>query len=709
MSAAIQARQHPAAWLLLLPLLICFFAFVHYGLAANIRVDYRWILAGVVAWHAIFAVLAVLASSKNSRSTRWLPCIALLPAVTGLLVFAGPVAGASAVLLALTAMGLGSLANRDAGASALTTLIVGLACIAAVVGWMLPLPVHYRWVYLFLAVAIIVVRRRTIAALLHDAGGSLRGLASSQPQWLILLIGATTIASLGLWLPSLNYDDNAVHLILPSQLLFDGYYHLDVQTQSWAVAPWANNVLHAVAMMLAGGEARPVVALLWLLLGIAGAWRLARALDASPRVALAAAAVFASQPLTGYFTTTMQVDGASTAILLNFAAMAVGAHRDKLNAVVVGAICGLLLALKTSNLIYMLPLLVWLVTVQSAGTRIRWSAVMLATLLLIGGSSYTYALLVTGNPLFPFYNAVFKSPYYPLENLRDLKWMAGISWRSLWGLTFQTERFGQFYPGAAGIAMLALLPAALVDAARRPAPRWLLLWAFATGALVFYYMQYLRYIFPALSVLAVLGVVAIARVADRRAFAIAVTAVVLANAALMPTTSWIARANHWGQLLREGPGARGDIIRKVIPERALLEHIMARHPEACVLMANPKKPFVGAGHGHAISMHRRYDPELWRAHNAAELDATGTAWKELLGRIGASHVILAPEASPVLANVLGTKGYDSMSTEGSLAAFESKSLAGVACSETLGMARDQSARLLGVRNGRLMDFASRVE
>ena len=695
MNAAIQARTHPATWLLLLPLVICLFAFAHYSLAANILANYRWLLAGVVVWHAVFAALALWTASNGSRWTRWLPCLAMLPALTGLVVFAGPVAVATAVLLVITALGIGSLANREADASAATSLMVGLACIAAAVGWLLPLPAHYRWVYLLLTVAIIVLRRRDVAGHLRSAGGTFNELASSQPQWLILLIGAASITSLGLWLPSLNYDDNAVHLILPSQLLFDGYYHLDVQTQSWAVAPWANNVLHAVAMMLAGGEARPVVALLWLLLGVIGAWRLARALDASPRVALAVAAVFASQPLTSYFTTTMQVDGASTAILLNLAAMAVGPHRNKLGAVVVGAICGLLLSLKTSNLIYMLPLLVWLVAAQSAGTRIRWIAVMLATLMVVGGSSYTYALLVTGNPLFPFYNALFKSPYYPLENLRDLKWMAGISWRSLWALTFQTERYGQFYPGAAGIATLTLLPALLVDAVRRPAPRWLLLWVFAAGWLVFFYMQYLRYIFPALSVLAVLGVVALARLVDRRAFVIVVFVVVLANAALMPTTSWIARSNHWAQLLREGPSARDDIVRRVIPERALLERIMARNPDACVLMGNPKQPFVGAGHGHAISMHRRYDPELWRARNQANADASGQRWAALLAKIGPSMVISDTENEPALAHALATNAYVAQTREGSLEAWISTS--GSTCrSPLLELRQNQQLKALSV-------------
>ncbi len=321
---------------------------------------------------------------------------------------------------------------------------------------------------------------------------------------------------------------------------------------------------------------------------------------------------------------------------------------------------------------------------------------MLVTLLLVGGSSYAYALLVTGNPLFPFYNAVFQSPYYPLENFRDLKWMAGMSWRSLWDLSFQTERFGQFYPGAAGLALLALLPALLIDAVRRHVPRGLLLWALATGWLVFFYMQYLRYVFPALSVAAVLGVVALARLADRRAFAIAVVLVALANAALMPTTSWIARDNHWAQLLREGPGARDEIVRKVMPERALLERVMAANPDACVLMADPKKPFVGAGHGHAVSMHRRYDPELWQARNQADADPTGQRWVALLARIGPSHVILDSAQAPLLVQSLQVQEYRLMDHEGSQQTWAAGQSRASGCGSKFRFARNQAARL---RNG----------
>jgi hypothetical protein len=692
------AAQAPAnrmlAVLALLPLPIVLFAAWHYELAANIRVDYRWLVAAVFVLFAGLAGCAWLAARSGWRRVALLPVLAACVPLAGVIVFAGWVQVAAAILLAATALAVASLFRGTCRGDAAIALMVGLACVAAIVGWLLPLPIHHRGTYLAVALLLVAVRWPALRDMLRVAASGMRDAITADPAWSILLAGAATIASLGLWLPSLNYDDNAVHLILQSQLLADGYYHLDVQSQSWAVAPWANNVLHAIAALFAGQESRAAVAMLWLLLGIAGAWRLARALDASQAAALAAATVFAAQPLAGYFTTSMQVDGANAAILLHLAAIAARPAAARPGPFVLGILAGLLLALKTSNLLYVLPLLAWLCASAPSGTRLRWLARLCLGLLPVAASSYCYAWWITGNPLFPFYNAVFKSPYYPLENFRDLKWMAGVSWRSLWDLTFETNAYGQFFPGAAGIAVLATLPALAVDAARRRAPRWLALWAFMAGGALFWHMQYLRYVFPALAVLVVLGTVALARLVDRRAFAAAIVLLVGVDALLMPTSSWYLRDNDWALQLREGADARTAIVRKAIPERALLEKVMARDPDACVLMSDPKTPFVGAGHGHALSLHRRYDPELWRARNDAETDPSGGKWRALLARIGASHVILTPDVSPVLGLVLQDATWRRIDSEGSVELHARIALPGEWDCTRLHARRDQARRLV---------------
>ena len=691
-SAAIPSRS-PWAWLVLLPLAVVVVACVRYGLFADIDVGFRWMLAALLVFEAALVATAIVLSRRGSPQA-WRPvALAAVPALAGIVVYAGIGTILAGVMLTLAALGIGTRL-ADGVRSPAIALLVGLAVLAALVGWLLPFPMHRRWVYLLLAALVIAWRARALATLLRDSAMTMREGASRHPAWAILAIAATTVASLGLWLPSLNYDDNAVHLILQAQLLADGYYRLDVQSQSWAVAPWANNVLHAVAAMLAGHEARAAVAALWLLLGIDGARRLASALGASPPVALAAAAVFAAQPFAGYFTTTMQVDGASAAILLQLAAVAVLPAVQRPGPLAIGAIGGLLLALKTINLLFALPLIVWLAWSSTPGLRLRWTLRMLAILLPLAASSYCYAVLVTGNPLFPFFNAVFQSPLYPLENFRDTKWMAGVTWRAPWDLAFRSDVFGQYYPGASGIAVLATLPALLIAAVSKPAMRWLALWAVLVAAALFAQMQYLRYLFPVYAVLAVLGVVALSRLLDWRGFVAAVLVLVAVDAALMPTTSWIVRANPWSGLLRDGPASRDALIAEVMPERALLEHIMVRDPDACVLMTDPRRPFVGAGRGRAVSMHRRYDPELWRARNAAEADPSGMAWRVLLARIGASHLIIDSGKEPLLARALADDGYVVLDRQGSLEMRAVANEKARRCGSALQFSRNRSGTLL---------------
>ena len=268
-----------------------------------------------------------------------------------------------------------------------------------------------------------------------------------------------------------------------------------------------------------------------------------------------------------------------------------------------------------------------------------------------------------------------------------------MTWRAPWDLAFHAERYGQYYAGASGLAVLATLPALLVDAVRRRASRWLALWALACAVLLFLQMQYLRYLFPAYAVLAVIGVVALARLLDWRGFVVAMVVLVAADAALMPTTSWIVRANPWAALLREGAASRDALIAELMPERALLERIMAREPDAYVLMTDPRRPFVGVGRGRALSMHRRYDPELWQARNAAEADPSGNAWRALLVRIGASHVVVDPANAPVLAKTLAGMGYVVLDRERSIEVRAPASEGMRRCSPGLQSSRDRSGTL----------------
>ena len=127
---------------------------------------------------------------------------------------------------------------------------------------------------------------------------------------------------------------------------------------------------------------------------------------------------------------------------------------------------------------------------------------------------YAYAYLRTGNPLFPFYNAVFQSPYFAASNFSDTRWSKGLSWNWLYLATFEPSRYiemGRQFIGAPGFQWIVLLVPAVVLLAVRQERRAieLLLIGLACLGLTTFFIAYLRYVFPALVILcAVIGVAA---------------------------------------------------------------------------------------------------------------------------------------------------------------------------------------------------------
>jgi hypothetical protein len=654
-------------------------------LYAGIDASWWWLLGCISVATLVCAGLAHAGHRVGWHPARWLVAAGVL----GFVVFAGAATATSALLLVLCAL---ALSPRTTAMEGMPRILIGLAVLVAVVGWLLPFPVHASNGYRAIVVLLCVWRGKTLLGDCRRAWHGWKTLEQEAGVWLVLLVAAVCVAGLGLWLPSLSYDDNATHLSLPYQLLRDGYDHLDVSSHVWAAAPWANNVLHATAALLAGHEARAAVGLLWLLLGVHGAWRLASVLGGNRNVALAAAALFASLPLTGYFTTTMQVDGASAAVLLQLAAVLVAAGRVLPPALLLAALLALLAGLKTSNGVYALPAMLWLAWLAMQQRQWRWLLAVLGGVLLLAGSSYFYATWITGSPVFPLFNATFKSPYFAPVNFIDQHWLTGVSWRALWDLTFHSDRFGEHYPGAFGIALLALLPALAVALWRKPSARVVAFWFAGTGLLLFWQIQYLRYIFPAIAVLVVIGVFGLARAVPEKLFTPLLAVLVVANAALIPTTVWYMRDAVWEQLLRQGPSVQAGIEASRIPERALLRRVLAGAPDACVLMTDKRAPFAAMAAGRAVTTKKIHDPRMGNTAAWADEDASGGRWLQALAVLGSSHVMTSATPTPALQAALVRMAYRVVDTQGTAQVWAAADVQAHRCHGQLEQVRDEARR-----------------
>jgi hypothetical protein len=144
------------------------------------RLDTQW-NEGRFIELLVLAALSLAVAAVLRRLLRWPLASGLsLVWVLALVFFAGPLPTAAIVLFALAALSLGDLLGR--GAPIAARIACGLMLIAGVLGWLLPLPVHYRWVYLAASVALIAWRWRPMARSAREAAAQWHSAAEASPR-----------------------------------------------------------------------------------------------------------------------------------------------------------------------------------------------------------------------------------------------------------------------------------------------------------------------------------------------------------------------------------------------------------------------------------------------------------------------------------------------------------------------------------------------
>lgn len=584
-----------------------------------------------------FVVLALLSSglaAAVSRWRRWRMANALaLVWLAALALMWGPAPMLSAALLALAALAAGV---RLTGADRpLLAALAGAALVAGVLGWMLPLRLHFAWTYAPLMVALVAWRRDDVRHALSSARIAWGDGVAAAPRaaaWAVLAAG---LASTGAWLPTMQYDDLAYHLGMPWQLMLHGRYALDTSQQVWALAPWAGDVLQSVAQLVAGAEARGPVNLLWFAAIGAGTWRLAGLLGATAAFRWAAAAVAFTLPTLAVLLGGMQTELAASAVLLAVALLAFEPAPRARDLPVLGALVGLLLGLKLLHPATALGLVAVALWRRRAERPFPSAAGALLLALAIGGSSYAYAWATTGNPVFPLLNSIFRSPGFSPVDFNDARWATDAPLALFWDLTFATSRHVEGWDGGFGFALVALAGAGLVALARRET-RAAMLCALVAIVAALAVLPYARYALPGLVLMVPVAVRAVEAVLARRAALALLAALVVLDLAYLPNSGWMLRTGGVRHSLRN-LGADVPLFERYTPERIVNARIRAIDPGARVLDFSGSTHAELAGRGTTAEW---YVPRLNTLARMADADASGSTWARLLAAEGVRHVVL---------------------------------------------------------------------
>ncbi len=557
--------------------------------------------------------------------------------IAALVVFADPLPVLAVALVAAMAVVIGGWI-AGAGAPIALACACGLALLAGVLGWLLPLPVHFRWSYLALCAVVVGIGHRDLLARLKVMRKGWSEAISLHPRAAALGVLALGLASTGCWLPTMQFDDLAYHLGLPWQLMTSGRYALDPTHQVWALAPWAADVQQALPQVIAGAEARGPLNALWIAITAAGLWRLGAALDLDAPARWGAIALYASLPLTAGLAAGMQTETATTALLVWLAWLVArpgsGAAASSRTLWAGAVLVGGLLGLKLMGAVYAGVLLVY-----AALVRRQWpapSALLTACViaLAVAGSSYVYAGVVAGNPFLPLLNASFQSPFFAPSDFQDARWHAGLSPLLPWEITFSTRAYSETLPGSAGFVIVALAGAWLLALASRRT-RALALAATTMLVLVFLPLQYLRYAFPAL-VLLLPALAAASVVAAPRGWGWLLAGVAVLGFAFQANGNWMQRNGALKETV-VAAGRDAPLLFAYAPERLFAARL--RGADTPVLFLDGKAPAY-AELGVSGRTTAWYSPALWRAAAGADNDASGARWAALIEQAGTRDIIL---------------------------------------------------------------------
>ena len=245
------------------------------------------------------------------------------------------------------------------------------------------------------------------------------------------------------------------------------------------------------------------------------------------RVGIWAAALFATTPLVGWLSGTGYIDNILALIVTSsFIALVRWEDSEKQGWLYAAALLAGIAVGSKVNTVFVYVVVAPIVAVQVLTEKSmdfpRRMRIFL-TALFAGGvfaaPSYLLTYTFTGNPVFPFLNAIFKSPKWSPDNtiMNASDYGLPMTLSSLirfpFRLTFDTIRFGDASPrGSIGVALLLAFPFSWFLIPRlRLGGRLLVGGATVYLLLLFYTMQYARYY---IMILPLVAVIAVATVLD---------------------------------------------------------------------------------------------------------------------------------------------------------------------------------------------------
>ncbi|MDR1074898.1 MAG: hypothetical protein LBL59_00905 [Xanthomonadaceae bacterium] len=611
---------------------------------------YRFIGVVVVSWMA-FALIEAIFRLRTISS--FLLVAVLVMVLTGNVLALLVVSG---FILSSLVLGEWLLKIIGAGKHAqdgMNSFLTGAGAGGVGVGLLVYFPVNYPGVYGVLLLLPLLLRWKngTIPKLvaLSDYLENREPKTKSGVALGALMSAMALVHLIFALLPELGHDALGVHMLVSSTLYYQGGWAFDPLLYVYSLMPMLGDWIFSIGYMLSGETGTRVLNLSFAYLMAMQGHRLVRWLGGNTVQARLAMLLFLTTPLTFTETNSLHVEmvWGTYVVAGAMAVMRLVSDRDADaggNLKLGGLFLGCALSAKVITLT-MLPALVLFMLLRIRfwlnRQTVRPACIGLLLFIAPGSIPYVSSWIISGNPVFPFFNGIFKSPYFPPENFNNPQFNAGVTWDLFYRMVFDAPSYLEATVGAPGYQWLILLPAAIVASLCLRNWRALMLLAVAAISLVavFSSQSYLRYIFPLFIYVCALASIGFGSVMSGRKAArilpvLALSITVLLNIVFFASATWTYRNIPLMALFNEHH--RDQYLERRAPIRLAVKAINQVNTERTPVLFMTRQPLAGGLNANALFLNW-YNLRLAQQVNAMK---SIKDLANIMGNADSSHIIL---------------------------------------------------------------------
>lgn len=494
-------------------------------------------------------------------------------------------------ILALSSIALGDAVMSHFGMveeqrNMTSKLLVGAGFYATLVSLAAHFPINYSSYYLLVLLIPILFGRRNLSNEMRYAAKKLTAPLDypGQIDWVEVMLGTIALLHFAFtFLPEVMYDALAQHLFVASQMGLRHQWGFDPSLYVLALVPMLGDWSFSLGYVLADETGARLINVGFIFLVAFLGRTLTLWMGGSEKGANWAMLLFLATPLTFTESSSLFVESVWAAYLiagLMYLLMAVAGRESSASRFILsGMMLGFAVATKELTLIYLPALLLPLLWRWNNFFVKRSIAPAIKGLLLfiaLGSIPYVVAYWISGNPVFPYFNALFKSSFFAPVDFDNTLFKSGVGFDLLYKIVFSSEKYLEASAGVSGFQWLLLLPPAVV-LLFLPGNKqgWLLLTVSCISLIiVFHFQSYLRYIFPVLLfVSALIGLVLSKVRLHGRYFELGISAIVSAtlilNMVFFSSGVWVYRDVPVMQVFK--PEERDVFISSRMPLRSAIE------------------------------------------------------------------------------------------------------------------------------------------